>query len=144
MTARKKGRKKKVGRKWFDGKPEKMVVGKLREVWALDGSDEEACFYADISESSYYDYLKLHPELAEQKHRLKNKPVLAARQSVIKGMTDDPELALKYLSKKRNKEFSEKTETVHSGGVATVEISEKKYDDIIKREAKRIKTRRAK
>jgi len=137
-------KKKKIGRKWFDGKDEQTVLSKLETVWALDGTAREAALYADISEGALNRYLAMHPQIRERRDRLKEKPVLQARQSVVKGLEGDPDLALKYLKCKRSDEFSEKIKQEHSGEVAAVEISEEKYERIIKREAKRLKNSGAK
>jgi hypothetical protein len=92
------------GRKLFDGKSEEIVIQKLEEVWALDGTDAEAAFYAGISPASLSDYLKKHPDVSERKQALSQKPVLKARQAVVKNL-DDPNHAFRYLEKKRRKEF---------------------------------------
>lgn len=85
-------------------------VMKLEEIFALDGTVEEACFFADISRNTFYEWMKEHPELNDRFEALRNNPVLLARRSVIDGLTD-PELALKYLERKRRNEFSTRTET---------------------------------
>ena len=87
------------------------VLNKLEEVFAIGGSDKEACFYADISHQTLYDYQHTHPEFVERKEALKNKPILKARQEVVKGLKDDPEFSLKYLERKLKDEFSVKTES---------------------------------
>lgn len=95
------------------GRPSKMTpecVMKLEEIFALDGTVEEACFFADISRNTFYEWMKEHPELNDRFEALRNNPVLLARRSVIDGLTD-PELALKYLERKRRNEFSTRTET---------------------------------
>ena len=89
-------------------KPE--TIHKLEQAFALDCSIPEACLYADICKQSYYNLLKDRPELIDRFDSLRNKPVLLARQEVIKWMKDNPELALKYLERKRKDEFSLKTE----------------------------------
>ncbi len=89
------------------GRPTVMsedVIRKLEEVFAIGGSDEEACFYANISKPSLYDYQKKHPEFTDRKEALKEKPILKARQTVVKSL-DDPNQAFRYLEKKRRKEF---------------------------------------
>ena len=85
-------------------------IKKLEEVFALDGSIWEACYYADISTQTYYNWIKQHPELLDKFNRLREKPVLAARQEVVKWVRNNPEFALKYLKNKRSKEFSERQE----------------------------------
>jgi len=114
MAKKRKSRKKpesekqKVGRKWFDGKDEDKVIANLMQVWGIGGSDAEAAFYADITTCSLSRYLTAHPEISQRKTSLLNKPILKARQEVVKGLDARPEFSLKYLEKKRSDEFSSK------------------------------------
>ena len=96
------------------GRPTVMttdVINKLEEVYAIGGTDKEACFYAGISHQTLYDYQNLHPEFVERKEALKEKPVLKARQTVVQSLSQ-PQHAQWYLKHKRRDEFSERTETV--------------------------------
>lgn len=89
------------------GRPSEMTeekVKKLEEVFAIDGTVQEACFYADISKQTYYNWLEKRPELVDRFEALRERPVLKARQTVVKSL-DDPEYAFKYLEKKRKNEF---------------------------------------
>lgn len=98
------------------GRPTVMteaVVNKLEEVFAIGGSDEEACFYAGISKQTLYDYQKKHPEFIDRKEALKEKPILLARQTAVKKLTESYANAMDYLSRKRKSEFSSRTE--HTG-----------------------------
>lgn len=85
------------------------VLGKLEQAFAIDATIAEACFYADINEDTYYRWVKEDPKLSEKFNRLRQKPVLTARQSVVGHLSKDPDFALKYLKNKRSNEFSEKT-----------------------------------
>ena len=87
-----------------------MIIKKLEEAFAFDTTIQEACFYADISPQTYYNLLESKPELLERFEALRNKPVLMARQEVVKGFKWNPDLALKYLERKRKNEFSTKQE----------------------------------
>ena len=100
-----------AGRKWFDGKEEKIILAKLEEVTALDASIPEVVFYADISQDSYYRYLKAHPKFASRLESLRNKPVLRARQTIVTAL-GDPNFAFKYVEKKRRKEFGNEEQQV--------------------------------
>ena len=80
------------------------IIGKLEEVFAIGGSDLEACFYAGIGKTTLYNYQNVHPDFVERKEMLKEKPILKARQTVVKSL-DDPDMALKYLERKRKSEF---------------------------------------
>lgn len=117
-------KKSKVGRKWFDGKNEGRVVAKLEEVWAMGGTDLEACFYADISKDSLYRYLKEKPELSDRKEGLKHNPILRARKTIFSNL-DNPKIAKWYLERKKKDEFSQKFETdinQENKGVEVIEI----------------------
>jgi hypothetical protein len=80
------------------------VVRKLEEVFALDGTVEEACLYANISRDTYYRHIKEKPELSDRFEELRQRPVLLARQTVVKSLKD-PNHAFRYLERKRKKEF---------------------------------------
>jgi hypothetical protein len=112
MTEKKKT-KNKVGRPLFGGKDPKIVLQKLEQVWGIGGSDAEAAFFADISPAALSDYLKKHPKISERKAALKNRPILKARQEVVKGLEDNPEFALKYLERKLPGEFSLKNTIIN-------------------------------
>jgi hypothetical protein len=109
--------KKKVGRPLFDGKDEAEVVRKLEEAFALGCSDLEACLYADIGKTAFYKYQDSHPEFAERKEVLKERPILQARNAIIESIRrGDGNLALKYLERKRKSEFALRTEVTGKDG----------------------------
>ena len=103
------------------GRPTKLDVGiinKLKEAFAYDCTVEEACFYAEINKTTYYAWLKENPDLSNEFERLRQKPILLARQTVINKMKDDGKLALAYLERKRKNEFSLRTEVANSGEIS--------------------------
>lgn len=70
----------------------------------------DACVSAGIPYETVRDYIK-----ADEKVRLKIKSyeglsIWEARKTLAKGIKKDPDLALKYLERKRKSEFSTKTE----------------------------------
>lgn len=92
--------------------PTKMddaVVQKLEEAFSLDCTVEEACFLANISKQTYYNWIKSFPEQKERFDALRQKPIIKARTTVIASL-DDPDMALKYLERKKKDEFSTKQE----------------------------------
>jgi len=100
------------------GRPTKMskeTITKLEEVFALGGSDSEACFYANISKQTLYNYQKENPEFVDRKEALKEKPILKARQTVVKAL-DDPKDAQWFLERKRKEEFSLRQEVTGPEG----------------------------
>ncbi|RMD71165.1 MAG: hypothetical protein D6822_03210 [Cyanobacteria bacterium J149] len=84
------------------------TLQKLEQAFAFDASIREACYYADIAESTYFYWVKHNPELLERFNRLRQKPVLVARKTVVEHLPKDPEFALKYLKNKKSDEFSER------------------------------------
>ena len=108
-------KKSKGVRPLFDGKSVEVVLQKLETAWAMDCPDTEACSFADISESSLYEFLKRNPSVSERKKRLKDRPFLSARNTVLKAIANgDSALAMRYLERKRRDEFATKQETEHS------------------------------
>lgn len=100
------------------GRPTVMtpeVLAKLEEVFAIGGTDLEAIFYADISKDALYDYQKLHPEFTDRKEKLKERPILKARQTIVKGL-DDADNAKWYLERKVKNEFSSRQEMTGKDG----------------------------
>jgi hypothetical protein len=117
-----------------EGRPTVMTdetVKKLEEVFALGGTDEEACFYANISRQTLYNYQKENPEFIDRKEALKEKPILKARQTVVKAL-DDPKDAQWYLERKKKNEFSIKSEIEHSGEVKQI-LTEEQINELIRR-----------
>lgn len=124
-----------------EGKYTKLTedtVKRLEEAFAIDATVEEACFYANISKQTYYNWIKKHTDKKERFDALRNKPVLKARQAVVKNL-DEPEFALKYLERKRKSEFSLRLENTGPDGIPlqitlvnyanTVQVPPKKVSD---------------
>lgn len=82
---------------------------KLKEVWALGGTDSEAASWADISTKSISRYIEAKPEVAELRDKLKERPILKARQTVVKNL-DHVGVSQWYLEKKRKLEFGPSVE----------------------------------
>ena len=115
------------GRPLFDGKDEDTVIAKLESAFSIGCTDKEACMQADISPSALYNYQKNNPDFQERKDMLKEKLVLAARNTVsnviqekeiiklqdkgvVKSSNVPTERALKtsqwYLERKKKSEFA--------------------------------------
>jgi len=95
------------GRKQWDGKPYDVVLQKLEQAWAMGCPDVEAAAYADVSHAALSDFLKRNPAIADRKARLLQKPFLAARNAILKKISEgDADLALRYMERKKKAEFS--------------------------------------
>lgn len=93
---------------------------KLEEAFSLGAKNTDACAHADISEAAFYAFCKEHPEKKERFERLKTKPILKALNTLNRGIESDPDLALKYLERKRKDEYSTQTETVYREGTPKI------------------------
>lgn len=99
------------------GRPSKQtseVISKLEEVFSLDGSVEEACFFADISRKTYYEWIKEKPELGDRFEELRQNPFLKARRTIVNSL-DNPQSAQWYMTRKKKMEFGDNVD-VTSGG----------------------------
>ena len=91
------------------------IISKLETVFAIGGTDKEACSYADIGKTTLYNYQEDHPEFVERKEMLKEKPFIKARQTVVKAL-DNPHDAQWYLERKRRAEFATRVEQTGAEG----------------------------
>lgn len=98
------------------------TVNKLEEVFALDGSVEEACLWANISRTTYYNWIKDNPEMEERFNRLRQTPFLKARRTIDKSL-EKPQYAFEYMKRKKKDEFSDRQElTGKDGGDLKINI----------------------
>ena len=90
------------------------VLNKLEEVFALGGTDQEACFYANISHQALYNYQAKCPEFVERKEALKIAPNLKARRTIVDSL-DKPQFAFEFAKKKLRKEFGDSIDITSKG-----------------------------
>lgn len=101
------------------GRPSVMtpeVIDKLEYAFSLGCSDNEACLHADIAPATLYKYQEANPDFTERKQQLKESPIFLARETVIKGIKRDPDLALKFLERRKKEEFSPRSELTGKDG----------------------------
>lgn len=94
------------------------LVGKLEYAFSIGCTVSEACIYADISRDTYYAWKNENPALSDRFELLREKPVLMAREEVIKGLKGNPDLALKFLERRNKAEFSLRQELTGADGDA--------------------------
>lgn len=108
------------------GRPTVMTpetISKLEEVFAMGGTDEEACFFADIAPATLYNYQNECPEFLERKEALKLNPILKARRVAVEKLGESYQNAMDYLKRKRKKEFGDSTDVTSGGEPITVSWS---------------------
>ncbi len=94
--------KKKIGRPL---KIDDTKLRKLREGFLMGFTNSEACLYADIAQSTFYDFLAVNKDFSEQIKEWKNNPILKAKQTIYKNLKD-AKTAQWYLERKCKEEFS--------------------------------------
>lgn len=95
---------------WRPTVMDKDTIYKLEEAFSMGCSDWEACLHAWIWKSTLYKYQTENPEFIERKELLKEHTIKLARQTVVKALENNPDIALKYLERKKKDEFSTRTE----------------------------------
>jgi hypothetical protein len=88
------------------------VIALLKQAASIGCNNVEACIHAGISEKTYYLWMSEDEELSEDLKRLKNKPIMLARQTIVDSL-DDVNNAKWYLERKLKNEFSLKIENDH-------------------------------
>lgn len=91
----------------YGGRPLSISMDKIRkleEAFSYDASPKEACFYAGVGVSTYYEWLNRWPKLAERFEEVRQHPVLLARQTIVNNLKN-PATAAWYLERKAKKEF---------------------------------------
>ncbi len=116
--------------KWWENS-EKLI--KLEQAFAIGCTDKEACSYAEITEHQLYYYQDVvNPQFAVKKQELKEKPILKAKQTIVKSL-DQPEHAKWYLERKSKDEFSTRSELTGKDGDALIpdKQSKEKADEAL-------------
>ena len=108
------------------------VKQKLEQAFSIDASVPEACFFAGISRQTYHNWIQSDPELKESFDRLREKPVLKARQTIAQNL-DQPETAKWYLERKKKTEFSSRVETTGAdGGAIDLRVNDKRIVNVVR------------
>lgn len=112
VNNRKCGRCKKTKAQCNCGRPTVMtdeVIRKLEDAFSNGATDIQACFYADISKTAFYNYQQEHPEFLERKEGLKAQLGLIAKNVLGKAIRGgDANKASWYLERKESDEYGNK------------------------------------
>lgn len=94
------------------GRPTVMTdecLRKLQVAFMMGCSKREACLYAEIGESTLYDYIREYPEFSEKIERWKSYENVKARMVVHQALhSGDRDMAKWYLERKIPDEFNPK------------------------------------
>lgn len=78
------------------------AIRKLEEAFLLGCSDLEACLFAGIGKTAFYNYKKDNEEFAERVEILKSNPVMKARKVVMDAIDAGDENTAKWVIDKRD------------------------------------------
>lgn len=98
-------------------RPTKMTpetLDKLRQAYLIGANDREAYGYAGISHETFYNYIEKHPEFREKIIDWQNEPILKAKTTIAKSLSD-PQHAKWYLERKAKKEYGNNVDVTTDG-----------------------------
>lgn len=91
------------------------TVKKLEEIFLLDGTVEEACYFAGISRQTLYNWFLQNPKMKERMDNMRSDPFLKARRTIVENL-GNPQYAFEYMKRKKKDEFSERAELTGKEG----------------------------
>lgn len=90
---------------------DEITLKKLEDAYSNDASDLQACFLANISHQTLYNYQKEHPEFVERKRELKDMIKYQAKLRVKEAiLTEDKPDTSKWYLERKDKNFKTKTD----------------------------------
>lgn len=100
---------------WRNTKKTDEVVGKLVEIFKIDWTITEACSYANIDRSTYYDWLDKDEEFSNKMGDAKEYAFIEARRTINKAIKEgDWRLALDIM-RRRDGRYKDKAESEVTG-----------------------------
>jgi len=91
-------------------RPTKMnnkIVQKLKEAFKLWSTVQEACYYADISKTTYYEWLKQNKEFSDEIDDSKTYLIFKSKLVIANSIEKwDTKTAMWYLERKLRNQFN--------------------------------------
>jgi predicted DNA-binding transcriptional regulator AlpA len=111
---------------------DEFVVSKLETGFAKGFNISEACLFAGISRTTYYEYIKENPEFANKVEHLQDNVKMHAKSNIEEAIREkkDIDTSKWFLERKSRAEFSTKQELEHSGGLSINIVSYGENDHI--------------
>lgn len=98
------------------GAPIKLTdenIVKLRELAELDASIAEMAYYCNVTKQTIFNWFERNPDLFDEIERLREKPILTIRRTVIEKANESYGNAVDYLKRKRKDEFGDSSTVKH-------------------------------
>lgn len=99
----------------------KEKVMKLIQGYKMDCKPAELRILAGITERQLYDFIYSHRELCKIFDDFRKTPTLRARATLVRSVSEDPNIALKYLERKETEEFKQRSEITGKDGEKLIE-----------------------
>lgn len=109
------------------------IINKLELAYAMDMTDLEACVFAGIGKTAFYDWQKLNPEFTERKEELRAALGTKAKANVAREVRKgNIEMSRWWLERRRKSEFSTRQEQTGPNGGPQAHVIEVPKPIIIK------------
>ena len=100
------------------------VVRKLEEAASVDASINQSCYYAGIARSTYYEWMKEYPGLADRLADLRERRPLKANQNITAAIEAGDINISKWESEKKEPEkYGDKMKIEHSGSIMSGDVA---------------------
>ena len=111
------------------------VIQNLEAIFKIDWTVTEACLYAWIWLSTYYDRIEKYPEFSERMERAKQFPYILAKKTLFKSINDEnimiaQKWAIEFL-KRRESNYKDKIESKNENTVELLSDEDKNIIDEI-------------
>jgi len=70
------------------------VVRQLKEAFSIGATVKQACYYAEIAESTYYDWILKNPKLGEEFTKMRQRLPLAAKTNIASAIQNMKDIGL--------------------------------------------------
>ena len=107
--------------KWAKKKGDEAVLQRLEKIFRMDGTVNEACNYAGICTSTYYEWLD-DPAFCRRMEAAQQFPFLKARKWLMKNIEREDIRAIDIFLKKRDPRYKDKSEVDVAATVEGVDI----------------------
>jgi predicted DNA-binding protein YlxM (UPF0122 family) len=84
---------------------------KVKYIAAIDGTIDEMAYFCGVSRQTIYNWFEKEPELLDDIERLRQTPIVKARETIVNKIPESYQNAIDYLKRKRREEFGDKNET---------------------------------
>lgn len=127
------GRPKKKHAGWRPTVMTEETIQKLESIFKIDWTVNEACWYAGISTSIYYDHLKKNIKFSDKMSQAQQYPFILARKWLFKNVQKEDMRAIESFLKRRDVRYKDKAEVEMDGNMDFKSYSMEELLSLIKK-----------